>query len=97
MADTGYTVTFAGAAARTDASPLSAVDGSDGVAGTVRETVKGTPGFAALDPGYDRVDRHRGGHRLHVTFNALTPLGSARQTGLGDVSQLTLQRQRRHA
>ena len=86
VADTGYTLTFGGVSARTDLTALSVVDGT----GTVRETVKGTPGVASwlsdttvaigtvADTGYT------------VTFNALTPLGSARQTGLGDVPQLTV-------
>ncbi|WP_028063246.1 hypothetical protein [Solirubrobacter soli] len=86
VADTGYTLTFAGASAKTDLLPLSVVDGT----GTVRELVKGTPGVASwlsdttvtigtvADTGYT------------VTFNALTPLGSPRQTGLGDVGQLTV-------
>ncbi|MDA0163273.1 hypothetical protein OM076_23565 [Solirubrobacter ginsenosidimutans] len=86
VADTGYTLTFAGASARKDLLPLAVVNGS----GTVRETVKGTPGVSnwladttvaigtVADTGYT------------VTFNALTPLGSARETGLGDVPQLSV-------
>ena len=97
VTDTGYTLTFAGASARTDLLPLTVTNGTGGAAGTVRETVKGTPGVAGwlsdttvtigtvADTGYN------------VTFNALTPLGSARQTGLGDVEQLVRHgRDRRH-
>jgi hypothetical protein len=90
VADTGYTLTFGGSQTKTDLGPLTVTNGSAGVTGTVRETVKGSAGFAGwlsdttvtigtvADTGYN------------VTFNALTPLGSARQTGLGDVSQLVV-------
>ncbi len=46
VTDTGYTLTFAGASARTDLLPLTVTNGTGGAAGTVRETVKGTPGVA---------------------------------------------------
>ncbi len=90
VADTGYTVTFGGSLTKTDALPLSVTDGTGGTTGTVRENARGSNGVAGwlsdttvtigavADTGYN------------VTFNALTPLGSARQTGLGDVTQLVV-------
>jgi|GEM_PF-1067433 len=86
VADSGYTVTFGGAAARADVTALTV----EGTPATVRETVKGTPGFAhwLADTTVSVGSVTNAGYS--VTFNALTPLGSARQTGLGDVAQLTV-------
>jgi hypothetical protein len=86
VADTGYTVTFGGAVARTDLVPLTVT----GTPATVRETVKGTAGFAHWTPDTTVAIGTVADTGYTVTFNALTPLGSARQTGLGDVAQLTV-------
>ncbi len=86
VADTGYTVTFGGSVARTDVLPLTVT----GAPATVRETVKGSAGFAHWIPDTTVAIGTVADTGYTVTFNALTPLGSARQTGLGGVSQLTV-------
>jgi hypothetical protein len=90
VADTGYTITFGGAVTRTDVAPLSVTNATGGTTGTVRETVKGTAGFAGWIPETTVTIGTVADTGYNVTFNALTPLGSVRQTGLGDVSQLTV-------
>jgi hypothetical protein len=90
VADTGYTVTLGGSAAKTDLLPLTVENASAGAAGTVRETVKGTPGFAHWIPETTVAIGTVADTGYNVTFNALTALGATRQTGLGDVSQLTV-------
>ncbi len=90
VADTGYTLTLGGSVARTDLLPLTVTNGTGGTTGTVRETVKGTPGFAGWIPETTVSVGAVPDTGYNVTFNALTPLGSVRQTGLGDVNQLSV-------
>jgi hypothetical protein len=90
VADTGYTITFGGALARTAVDPLTVTNGTGGTSGTVRESVRGSQGFAGWIPDTTVSIGAVTDAGYTVTFNALTPLGSARQTGLGDVNLMSV-------
>ena len=86
VADTGYTLTFAGTERPHRPAPA---DRSVNGTGHRARGGQGHAGRGQLALRHDGDDRHRRRHRLHASPSTrLTPLGSARQTGLGDVSQL---------
>ena len=90
VTDTGYTVTFGGALANTTVDRLTVTNGTGDTAGTVRETVRGSQGFAGWTPGTTVSVGAVSDTGYTVTFNALSTLGSATHTGLGDVNLMSV-------